>query len=329
MGCAGKRLPAAGKTVAACFQRNWPRALPALNLVGCRQMVSLTAVRRRLKQRKWGCGMDSAGNRKHLLKQYMPMEFACAVAYKFCENGSNVFCGVGLSLLPAQLAQKTFAPDISIIYEGGSIGSVAVGRIPWGIDDTAIQVNAECQTDVLSTLGWLAQTGRVQLTFLGAAQCDRFGNLNTTMYGADHSRPSARVSGSGGGHDLAVGSRNFVVIMNHREDRIVDKLDYQTSPGFCEGGAARWERWGFSGGGPLAICTDLAVLVPNPVTRELEIAEVYPFSTVDEVKARTGYDIKLSADFKYSEVPTAEEIRILREELDVTGDFTGWKKLLG
>ena len=272
--------------------------------------------------------MDSGGNRKELLKRYTPMEFACSVAYKFCKDGANVFCGVGLSLLPAQLAQKTLAPDGSIIYEGGSLGSVAVGRIPWGIDDTVIQVNAECQTDVLSTLGWLVQTGRVYMTYLGAAQCDRYGNLNTTLYGSDYTHPAARVSGSGGGHDLAVGSRHFVVIMNHREDRIVDKLDYQTSPGFCDGGTSRWDKWGLSGGGPLAICTDLAVLTPNPVTRELEISAVYPFTTLEEVKARTGFDIQVSSDFKFAEVPTDEEIRILREQLDVTGDFTGWKKLL-
>lgn len=271
--------------------------------------------------------MDGGGNRKELLKKFTPMEFAVTAAYKYCKDGTNVFVGVGLSLMPAQLAQKTFAPNSSIIYEGGSIGSVAVGRAPWGIDDTVIQVNAECQTDVLSTLGWLAQTGRVDLTFLGAAQCDRYGNLNTTLYGSDYTNPEARVSGSGGGHDLAVASRHFVVIMNHRADRIVDKLDYRTSPGFCEGGNTRWEKWGLTGGGPLAICTDLAVLKPNPVTKELEIAVVYPFSSVEEVKEKTGYDIKVAADFAYAEEPTADEIRILREQLDPSGDFTGWKKL--
>ena len=83
-----------------------------------------------------------------------------------------------------------------------------------------------------------------------------------------------------------------------------------------------------SGGGPLAICTDLAVLTPNPVSRELEIAAIYPFTTLEEVKARTGFDIKVAADFHIVDVPTAEEVKILREQLDVTGDFTGWKKLL-
>lgn len=271
--------------------------------------------------------MTEEGNKRELLTLYTPMEFACCAAAKFCIDGTNVFVGVGLSLLPAQLAQRTFAPNITIIYEGGSVGSAAVGRVPWGIDDTVIQANAECQTDVLSTLGWLAQTGRVDLTYLGAAQVDRYGNLNTTLYGADYTRPAARVSGSGGAHDLAVGSRRFVVIMNHRPDRVVDKLDYRTSPGFCEGGRSRWDVWGFPGGGPAAIVTDLAVLKPHPVTRELEIAQAYPFTSIEEIKSRTGYDIKVAADFAYAPVPTEEEIRIIREELDTTGDFTGWKRL--
>src|ERR1035437_877233 len=173
--------------------------------------------------------MASEGNQKELLKQYMPMEFACCSASKYCRDDTNIFVGVGLSLLPAQMAQKSFAPNITIIYEGGSIGSTPVGRVPWCIDDTVIQVNAECQTDVISALGWLAQTGRVDLTFLGAAQVDKYGNINTTLYGSDHTKPAARVSGSGGGHDLAIGSNRFVVVMNHKADRIVQKLDYRTS----------------------------------------------------------------------------------------------------
>jgi glutaconate CoA-transferase subunit B len=272
--------------------------------------------------------MTNEGNHQELLKKYTPMEFACCAAYKYCRDGTNVFVGVGLSLLPAQLAQKTFAPNITIIYEGGTIGSTPVGRVPWCIDDTVIQANAECHTDVLSALGWLAQSGRVDLTFLGAAQVDRFGNINTTLYGADYTKPAARVTGSGGAHDLAIGSRNFVVIMNHKADRIKEKLDYYTSPGFCEGGRSRWDVWGFSGGGPAAIITDLAVLKPNLVTYELEIAEAFPFTNVEEVKKNTGYDIKVAQNFKFTDVPADTEIKIIREVLDTTGDFTGWKKLV-
>jgi len=264
---------------------------------------------------------------KDLLQKYTPMEFACCRAAQFCQGGTNIFVGVGLSLLPAQLAQRTFAPEIVIIYEGGSIGSTPVGRVPWGVDDTVIQANAECQTDLITTLGFLAQTGRVDVTYLGAAQCDKYGNLNTTMRGTDYTRPAARVSGSGGGHDLAVGSKKFVVIMNHAADRIVENVDYRTSPGFCEGGRSRWDVWNLSGGGPGAIITDLAVLKPNLETYELEIAEIYPFTTIEEVKEKTGYDIKVAKDFKIADIPTDEQIKIIREQLDTTGDFTGWKKL--
>ena len=272
--------------------------------------------------------MANEGNQKELLKKYTPMEFACCSASKYCRDDTNIFVGVGLSLLPAQMAQKSFAPNITIIYEGGSIGSTPVGRVPWCIDDTVIQVNAECQTDVISALGWLAQTGRVDLTYLGAAQVDKYGNINTTLYGSDYTKPAARVSGSGGGHDLAIGSNRFVVVMNHKADRLVEKLDYRTSPGFCEGGRSRWDVWGFPGGGPAAIVTDLAILKPNPVTYEMEIAEVYPYTTIEEVKKNTGYEIKVASDWKWAEIPTEAEIKMIREDLDTTGDFTGWKKLM-
>jgi glutaconate CoA-transferase subunit B len=271
--------------------------------------------------------MISEGNQKHLLNKYTPMEFACSVASKYCADGTNVVVGVGLSLLPAQMAQKSFAPNITVIYEGGSIGATPVGRVPWCIDDTVIQANAECQTDLLSALGWLAQSGRVDLTFLGAAQIDKFGNINSTLYGRNFARPAARVSGSGGAHDLAIGSKKFVVIMNHKPDRIVEKLDYRTSPGFCEGGRTRWDVWGLPGGGPAAIVTDLAVLKPNLVSYEMEIAEIYPFTSVEEVVKNTGYPIKLSPEWTWTDLPSEIEVRMIREELDTTGDFTGWTKL--
>ncbi len=264
---------------------------------------------------------------KEVIKKVTPMEIATYAASRYCTNGMTVFVGVGLSLLPAQLAQKTMSPDITIVYEGGSIGATPVGRVPWGIDDTVIQANAECETDVVTTLGCMAQGGRVDLTYLGAAQCDRYGNLNTTVRGRDFMRPAVRLPGSGGAHDLAVGSKNFLVIMNHRADRIVDRVDYRTSPGFCEGERSRWKVWHMTGGGPAAVITDLAVLKPNPVTFELEIAEVHPFTTIEEVKKNTGYDIKVRPDVRETDLPGAEEIRIIREELDITGDFTGWKKL--
>lgn len=272
--------------------------------------------------------MSDNGNHKDLLKKYSPMEFACCASARYCADDMNVFVGVGLSLLPAQLAQRLYAPDITIIYEGGTIGATVVGGLPWGVDVTCIQANAECHTDVVGTLGWLCQKGKVELTYLGAAQADKYGNLNTTLRGDDYLRPAARISGSGGAHDLAIGSKTFVVIMNHREDRIVDRLDYRTSPGFCEGGRSRWEEWGFAGGGNGAIYTDLAVLRPNPDSYELEISEAYPFTSIEEIKKKTGFDIKVAHNFKWTDIPTEEEIDIIRNKLDITGDYTGWTKII-
>ena len=266
------------------------------------------------------------GNEKTLLEKYTPMEFACCASAKYCQNDMNVFVGVGLSLLPAQLAHLLHAPDMTIIYEGGSIGSTVVGGAPMGVDVTCIQANAECQTDVISTLGWLTQSGRVDLTYLGAAQIDKYGNINTTLRGMDFFQPVTRISGSGGAHDLAVGSKQFIVIMNHRRDRIVERLDYRTSPGFCEGGRSRWDDWGLSGGGPIAIYTDLAVLRPNLESYELEISEAYPFTSIEEIKEKTGYDIKVAQNFKWTDLPTDEEIKILRKALDPYGDYTGWRE---
>lgn len=266
-------------------------------------------------------------SKKELLKKYTAMEIALTKAAKFCSNGMNVFVGVGLSLLPAQLAKALHAPEIVIIYEGGSIGATPKGRVPWGVDDTVVQTDAECQTDLITTLGCLVTSGRVELCYLGAAQCDMYGNLNTTMRGTDHENPQVRISGSGGAHDLAVGVKNLVVIMEHRSDRIVEKLDYRTSPGFCEGGRSRWKKWALPGDGPAAIITNLAVLKPNLESYEMEIAEVHPFSTIDEVKENSGYDIKVAKEVKATEVPGEAEIKTIREQLDIGGEFTGWKKL--
>lgn len=184
-----------------------------------------------------------------------------------------------------------------------------------------MQLRSDCRAGLSDAVG------QSYLTYLGAAQADRYGNINTTLYGEDYTRPKARVSGSGGGHDLTVGANRVAVIMPHGVDRICDKLDYRTSPGFCEGFRSRWDTWGMSGGGPVVICTNLAALKPNPLTRELEIAKIYPFTTIAEVKEQTGFDIKVADGCKVAPVPTDEEIKVIREVLDTGRDFTGWTKI--
>lgn len=267
-------------------------------------------------------------DQKELLVKYAPMEFAVCASYKYCNDYTNVVVGTGLSLLPALLAKYTIAPNMTIIYESGIIGSTAVGRAPWCIDDTVIQANAECAADLPTVLGCLLQSGRVDLSYLGAGQIDRYANINSTLYGEDYTRPKVRLPGSGGAHDLAVASNKVAVIMNHDVHRICERLDYRTSPGFCEGGTSRWDVWGCSGGGPIGVFTNLAVLKPNLVSRELEIAEIYPFTTIAEVKAKTGFDIKVAENCIVTPIPTDDELRIIRQTLDSDGAFTGWTRIV-
>ena len=168
---------------------------------------------------------------------------------------------------------------------------------------------------------------KFDVCFLGAAQVDKFGNVNSTSIG-DYYSPSTRLPGSGGAHDVAAGGQKFVVMLKHDASRLVEKLDYRTSPGFITGGDSRGQL-GLPGGGPCAIVTDLATLTPDQSTKEFKLTRLHGYSTVEEVRGKTGWDLKLSERVEESLPPTARELDVLRKELDVQGEFTGWKKLDG
>jgi len=265
------------------------------------------------------------GGRKELLKQFTPTEMMVVEASRFIKDNSTVFVGVGLSLLPSQLAQKTRTPGITQVFESGIIGASAIDGAPWGVDDTTLQVNATAFCDLMSALGWMAMNNKFDVCFLGAAQVDKYGNINSTSIG-DYYSPSARLPGSGGAHDVAVGGHKFVVMLRHEKSRLVEKLDYRTSPGFITGGSSRSEL-GLPGGGPCAIVTDLATLTPDPETKEFMLARLHPYATIDEVRGKTGWNLRISNMPEESPLPTSRELEVLRKELDVEGEFTGWNKL--
>lgn len=271
--------------------------------------------------------MAELGGRRELLKKFTPTEMMIVEASRFIKDDSTVFVGVGLSLLPSQLAQRTRTPKITQVFESGIIGASVLGRAPWGVDDTVLQVNATAFCDLMSALGWMAMNNKFDICFLGAAQVDKYGNINSTTIG-DYYTPNTRLPGSGGAHDVAVGGQKFVIITRHEKSRLVKKLDYRTSPGFITGGRSR-EDLGLPGGGPCGIVTDLGTLKPDPSSREFVLTRLHPYSTVEEVRERTGWDLKVSGDLEESALPSTEELDVLRRELDVDGGFTGWKTLLG
>lgn len=270
--------------------------------------------------------MSKLGGNHELLKEFTPAEMMVVEASRFIKDNSTVFVGVGLSLLPSQLAQRTRTPGIVQVFESGIIGASSVGRAPWGVDDTVLQANATAFCDLMSALGWMAMNNKFDLCFLGAAQVDKYGNINSTCIG-DYYAPRTRLPGSGGAHDVATGGQRFVVLLRHDKSRLVEKLDYRTSPGFITGGNSRKEL-GLPGGGPCAIVTDLATLTPEPATNEFVLAKLHPYCTVPEVQASTGWKLRISDQLEESLPPTSEELDVLRNQLDVEGEFTGWRSHL-
>lgn len=270
--------------------------------------------------------MMQIGGRTELLKKFTPMEMMVVEASRLIHDNSTVFVGVGLSLLPSQLAQRTRTPGITQVFESGIIGASSLGRAPWGVDDTALQVNATAFCDLMSALGWMAMNNKFDLCFLGAAQVDKYGNINSTVIG-DYNKPRSRLPGSGGAHDVASGGQKYAILVRHDKLHLVEKLDYRTSPGFITGGSSR-EQLGLPGGGPSAIVTDLGTLTPDPATKEFVLTRLHPYSTIKDIIANTGWELKISDLLEESLPPTDEELRVLRDELDVDGEFTGWKKLI-
>lgn len=225
-------------------------------------------------------------------------------------------------MLAGYFALAHHAPGMRAMTEGGVYGATPIGGLPWGIECNRISSNATSFTNAIDALGCLVASGRCDVGIIGAAQVDRFGNVNTTGIWdgpiGDHYRPpKARLSGAGGANDIACGAKRTVIMVSHERKRFAERVSYISSPGYLDGAAGR-SRYGFVGGGPAAIITSLGILRPHPVTKAFELTGWYAFSTVDEIKAHTGWALVVSADAKVVPEPTEAELAALRS-VDVTG----------
>ncbi len=237
-------------------------------------------------------------------------------------DGDLCIFGVGLSMLAGYFALAYHAPNAISMTEGGVYGATPVGGLPWGIEDNRISANATSFTNAIDALGFLVASGKCDLGIIGAAQVDKFGNVNTTGFWADPASPNfgppkTRLNGSGGANDIACGCKRVVIMMAHDQKRFAEKIDYITTPGFLNGGNDR-DKYNFIGGGPVGIVTTLGILRPDPVTKEFYLESYYPFSSVEEIKANTAWDLKISPNVTVTPEPTAEELKVLRT-VDVTG----------
>jgi glutaconate CoA-transferase subunit B len=243
---------------------------------------------------------------------------AC-IAARELRDGEVVFVGIGLPNLACNLARRTHAPGLVLIYESGIVGAVPA-RLPVSIGDPALVAGAALVCGMADSFQGLLQNGRVEVGFLGAAQIDRWGNVNTTVIG-EYATPRVRLPGSGGASEIATHARRTLLVATLSPRAFPAEVDFVTSPGHrCRGRSRR--ELGLPGAGPVKVITDLAVLAPDD-DGELVLAGLYPGRTADEVRARVGWPLRALPEVATVEPPGAEQLRVLREELDPHQFFLG------
>lgn len=236
-------------------------------------------------------------------------EMMTVAAARMLWDGCVCFVGIGLPSAACNLARLTHAPDIVLIYESGTIGT-RPDVLPLSIGDGELAETATCVVPLPEIFSYYLQGGRVDVGFLGAAQIDRFGNLNSTVIGP-YDAPQTRLPGAGGAPEIAAHARQTFVVMKASPRSFVAELDFRTSAGFLEGGDAR-ERSNARGTGPRAVITDFGVLTPAPGTNELTLTALFPGSTVDEASASVGWPLAIADEIETLAAPGDQELAALR-----------------
>jgi glutaconate CoA-transferase subunit B len=231
-------------------------------------------------------------------------------ASRSLRDGDVCFVGIGQPSTAANLARRTHAPNVILVYESGTLGSKP-DRLPLSIGDGVLADTADAVVSVPEVFNYWLQAGRIDVGFLGGAQVDRFANINSTIIGSDYADPKVRLPGAGGAPEIAASCREVVIIMRQSPRSFVERVDFVTSVGFGSGPGSR-ERLGLRGGGPVRVITDLGVLEPDPQTCELTLVAVHPGVTPEQVQAATGWDLRIAADLAQTAQPTEEELSVLR-----------------
>ena len=249
--------------------------------------------------------------------QYSTYEMMVAAAARRLREGEVVFVGIGIPNVAVNLARRTHSPNLVLIYESGAIGAQPP-RLPTSIGDPALVTGAVGVCSMPEVFQYYLQRGLIDVGFLGGAQIDRYGNVNATVIG-DYARPKVRLPGSGGSAEIAAWANRTYLLTPHQKRRFPEKCDFVTGAGFLAGRAARAAS-GVRGGGPQAVVTDIGLLEPD-ADGELTLVALHPGQTVENAKANTGWDLKVAPSLRLTEPPTAEELRLLREELDPQGIY--------
>jgi acyl CoA:acetate/3-ketoacid CoA transferase beta subunit len=252
--------------------------------------------------------------------EYNTTEMLACAASRELENGKSVFVGTGLPIIATMLAQRLHAPDLLIVFEAGGIGP-KIPTIPISVGDSRTFYKAVMAASMDYVMG-MAQAGLVDYGFLGAAQIDKYGNLNTTVIGS-HDKPKVRLPGSGGANDLGSLCSRTITLMRHDKLRFVNKLDFLTTPGYLTGLGAR-ERAGLPADtGPYRVISQLGVLGFHEETKEMMLQSVHPGISIEDVVENTSFKLVIPDQVSTIAPPTNEELKLLRKEIDPSGIVIG------
>lgn len=250
---------------------------------------------------------------------YSPAELMIVHASRLLKDRDVVFVGVGQPNLACNLAKRTHAPNLVMIYEAGVIGAEPA-RPPLSIGDPTLVSGALSVVSMYDIFTNYLQRGNVDVGFMGGAQIDKFGNINATVIGP-YDKPAVRLPGSGGSQEIAAWAARCYVMTPHQKRRFPERVDFRTSAGFLAGRAERTEA-GLRGAGMLAVVTDLGILEPDE-NGELILVALHPGKRVEDARANTGWDLKVASPLRTTEPLTERELTILRRELDPRGIYSG------
>ena len=242
--------------------------------------------------------------------KYTRSELMTITAARELKDGEIVFVGIGLPNLAANLAKRSGAPNLIMVYEAGVIGANPT-RLPLSIGDPCLVSGAKSVCSMFDVFGLYLQAGRIDVGFLEGAQIDRYGNINSTVIG-NYQTPKVRLPGSGGACEIASLAKRILVITTHETRKFPEKVDFVTSPGFLSGRKERVQL-NLKGGGPEAVITDLGVMKFDKETGEMVLTSVHPEVKIDEIKQNTRWDLKISKDLKTTEEPSEHDLLILRQ----------------
>ena len=237
-------------------------------------------------------------------------EMMTVAAARQLRDGMTCFVGIGLPSTAANLARVTHAPGLVLIYESGTLGSKP-DRLPLSIGDGILASTADAVISVPEVFNYWLQPGRIDVGFLGAAQLDRLGNINTTVIGGDYRHPKVRLPGAGGAPEIAASCREVIVVVRHSPRALVERVDFVTSVGYGTGPGER-ERLGLTGAGPRLVITDLGILEPDPDSCELTLTRLHPGASLDKARQATGWLLAVAGGLTTTDPPSQQELEVLR-----------------